>query len=131
MNTHLRELFDDQLEQVLAELPQRVHELMKEVPLVIEDYPSSEVMKRAGVKRRTGLLGLYTGIPLTHQSVHQWGVPSPVVHIYRDGILSQVRRPGRDINSADLQRQIRVTILHEYGHHHGLTEHDLRELGYG
>ena len=34
-------------------------------------------------------------------------------------------------DEVDLRKQIRKTILHEYGHHVGLTEHDLRKLGYG
>jgi predicted Zn-dependent protease with MMP-like domain len=35
------------------------------------------------------------------------------------------------MDEAKLRQQIRKTILHEYGHHVGLTERDLRELGYG
>ncbi len=38
-------------------------------------------------------------------------------------------RRGR-VDEAELRRQIRITILHELGHHHGLTEEDLEELGY-
>jgi predicted Zn-dependent protease with MMP-like domain len=45
--------------------------------------------------------------------------------------MSQARRPGGQFDAAELQRQIRFTILHEYGHHVGLTERDLREFGYG
>jgi predicted Zn-dependent protease with MMP-like domain len=130
MNTELRQFFDDQLELVLAELPQQVKELIDEVPLVVEDYPSPEVMRQTGVRQRGDLCGLYTGIPLIHRSIEQWGVPSDVIHIFRQGILGQARRRGQ-IDSAELRKQIRMTILHEYGHHHGLTERDLRELGYG
>jgi predicted Zn-dependent protease with MMP-like domain len=126
----LRELFDEQLDIVLAELPQQVKDLIDKVPLVVEDYPSAQVMRQTGVRHRSALCGLYTGIPLIHRSVQQWGVPSDVIHIYRQGILSQARR-GRSIDAAELRKQIRMTILHEYGHHHGLTERDLRELGYG
>jgi predicted Zn-dependent protease with MMP-like domain len=35
------------------------------------------------------------------------------------------------VDEAELRRQIRITILHELGHHFGMTEDDLRELGYG
>ena len=31
----------------------------------------------------------------------------------------------------ELREQIRVTLLHELGHHHGLDEDDLEALGYG
>jgi predicted Zn-dependent protease with MMP-like domain len=76
------------------------------------------------------LLGLYTGISLLDRSVNDWGQPSPVVQIYRLGILSQSRkRDGFD--EAALREIIRRTILHEYGHHVGLTEADLDRLGYG
>lgn len=130
MNAGLRRLFDEQFEQVLAELPPRLHELMNEVPLVVEDYPPPEVMRKVNVRHRGNLLGLYTGIPITAQSVNQSGVPSPVVHLYREGLLRQASRRRGQIDSAELRREIRSTILHEYGHHHGLSEQDLDALGY-
>jgi predicted Zn-dependent protease with MMP-like domain len=126
----LRQLFDEQLELVLAELPELVKKLMNDVPMVVEDYPSDAIMRRARVRHRSHLCGLYTGIPLIHRSVEHSGVPSDVIHIFRLGILGQARRNGQ-IDTAELRKQIRKTILHEYGHHHGLTERDLRELGYG
>ena len=131
MNVKLRELFDTQLEAVLAELPQQVHDLLDEVPLVVEDYPSREIMRRMRVRHRGDLCGLYTGIPLIHRSVEHWGTPSDVIHIYREGILSISRRTDGTISLPRLRKQIRKTILHELGHHHGLTERELRELGYG
>ena len=131
MNTELRELFDVQLEQVIAELPEQVQALIDKVPMVVEDYPSPEVMERMGIRHRATLMGLYTGIPLTKRSVDQSGVPSDVIHIYREGIFHQSRSRDGRINEAALRKQIRTTILHEYGHHHGLSERDLRELGYG
>ena len=36
-----------------------------------------------------------------------------------------------DLKGDTLKREIRITLLHELGHHHGLDEDDLRELGYG
>jgi predicted Zn-dependent protease with MMP-like domain len=38
--------------------------------------------------------------------------------------------PSGEIDEAELRRQIRITILHELGHYHGLTEAELEELGY-
>jgi predicted Zn-dependent protease with MMP-like domain len=131
MNAKLRQLFDSELETVLAEAPQQVRDLLDKVPLVVEDYPSRAVMRRTRVRRRSALCGLYTGIPLIHRSVEQWGVPSDVIHIYREGILSLSRKRDGAISLPKLRRQIRVTILHELGHHHGMTERELGELGYG
>lgn len=131
MNLELRNIFDTEFEVVLAELPARIHELMEEIPLVVEDYPSADVMRRMRVRHRSQLCGLYTGIPLTERSVMHSGVPSDVIQIYREGILSQATRRDGTISVPRLRKQIRITILHEYGHHHGMTERDLREMGYG
>jgi predicted Zn-dependent protease with MMP-like domain len=131
MNPELRALFDEQLESVLAELPQQVTDFMQKVPLVVEDYPSPEVMRRMRVRHSSHLLGLYTGIPLIKRSVNDWGVQSDQIHIYRLGIMGQARSRNGEFDEAALRDQIRRTILHEYGHHVGLTERDLREFGYG
>jgi len=53
------------------------------------------------------------------------------VTIYREGILAASTTPGGRISTAQLRRQIRITILHELAHHHGLGEEELRRLGYG
>jgi len=131
MTPEVRQLFDEQLEVVLRELPQQVKDFMEEVPLVVEDYPSREVMRRMRVRHRSHLCGLYTGIPLIKRSVSDWGVLSDTIHIYRLGIMSQARTRDRGIDEAKLRDEIRRTILHEYGHHVGLTELDLHNLGYG
>jgi predicted Zn-dependent protease with MMP-like domain len=131
MKPELRELFDAQVEVVLSELPQQVRDFMEDVPLVVEDYPSNEVMRRMRIRHRSHLLGLYTGIPLIHRSVNQSGTLSDTIHIYRLGILGQSRKRDGSFDESRLRDQIRRTILHEYGHHVGLTEGDLRRLGYG
>ena len=131
MKPELRELFDTQLELVLPELPEQVRGFMDRVPLVVEDYPSREIMRRMRIRHRSHLYGLYTGVPLIKRSVDHSGTPSDVIHIYRLGILSQSRRRDGSFDEAELRKQIQRTILHEYGHHVGLSERELRELGYG
>jgi|SRR5262245_8184854 predicted Zn-dependent protease with MMP-like domain len=131
MKQEYRDLFDAQVEQVLPALPQQVRDFMEEVPLVVEDYPSREVMRKMRIRHPSHLLGLYTGIPLIHRSIDHWGQPSDVIHIFRLGILGQSRKPDGGFDEAALRENIRRTILHEYGHHVGLTEADLDRLGYG
>jgi predicted Zn-dependent protease with MMP-like domain len=130
MKPELRQFFDEQLELVLAELPQQVKDFMEDVPLVVEDYPSRDVMRRTRIRHRSHLCGLYTGVPLVKRSIEHWGVLSDMIHIYRLGIMSQARNRDGGLDDAELRNQIRRTILHEYGHHVGLTERDLRKLGY-
>jgi predicted Zn-dependent protease with MMP-like domain len=131
VNPRTRSRFDEQLEWVLARLPPLVHELIEKVPLHVEDYPSEEVMDRTGVEYLDDLCGLYSGIPIGEKSITQSGTLPDVVTIYREGILTAATdRRGR-ISTDCLRQQIRITILHELAHHHGLTENELRKLGYG
>ncbi|MEN6408013.1 MAG: metallopeptidase family protein [Thermoguttaceae bacterium] len=126
-----RRRFDEQLERVLKGMPPLVHQLIEQVPLHVEDYPSDEVMDRLGVEYLDELCGLYTGIPIGEKSVTQSGTMPDVVTIYREGILSAAADPRGRITPDRLREQIRITILHELAHHHGLTEEDLERLGYG
>ena len=130
MPPELREYFDSQVDEVLPKMPEQVHKLLDEVPLVVEDFPSKTVMHKLGVRRREHLCGLYTGVPLTQRSIELSGVPSDVIHIYREGILCMATDRRGEIDEPELREQIRITILHELGHHHGLTETELEELGY-
>ncbi|NLX55486.1 MAG: metallopeptidase family protein [Planctomycetaceae bacterium] len=130
MDRDLREYFDQQMDAVIQALPEQVHRLLDDVTMYVEDHPSQEVMQRMRIRRRHQLCGLYTGIPLGSRSVEHSGVLSDAVHIYREGILSlAMDRHGR-IDQEELRHQIRLTVLHELGHHHGMDEQDLHELGY-
>jgi predicted Zn-dependent protease with MMP-like domain len=131
LNPRARRRFDDLLEQVLAELPPLVHELIDRVPLHVEDYPSADVMARTGARRRDQLCGLFTGIPITDRSIEHSGTLPDVVTIYREGILTAARGAHGRVRAERLKREIRITILHELAHYHGLDEHELRQLGYG
>ena len=131
MNPRERCRFDEQLEGVLERLPPMIHELLERVPLHVEDYPSEEVMDQMGMEYIDDLCGLYTGIPIGEKSVTHSGTMPDVVTIYREGILSAATDAQGRIATDRLREQIRITVLHELAHHHGLTEDDLRKLGYG
>jgi predicted Zn-dependent protease with MMP-like domain len=128
---NLRDRFDATLEEVLAELPEELHRLLEEVPLVVEDFPTREDLRRVGARRKDTLCGMYTGIPLTKRSVEHSGTLPDVIRIFRRGILSAATDRRGCISDSALRRQMRVTILHEIGHHFGMGESDLRRYGYG
>jgi predicted Zn-dependent protease with MMP-like domain len=130
MNEKQRAYFDEQLERVLAELPPPVLELLDEIPLIVDDYPAPDVLRRTGTRRRGDLCGLYTGVPLTERSVEHSGRPSDVIHLFRGGILAATIDQVGCLTDHELRRQIRLTILHEFGHYYGLSEDELEELGY-
>ena len=130
-----RRRFDRLLEEVLAELPNHLRELLEEVPLIVEDFPDADLMEAMEAEAPEDLCGTYTGIPLTERSVEHSGVLPEQILIFREGILASAgdaddaESDGRAAD-ADLKREIRVTVLHEMGHHFGLEEEDLRKYGY-
>ena len=134
MDQKLRDFFDLRLERVLADLPEWLIKLLDEVPLHVEDYPSEETLARLGIAHRGNLCGLHTGMPLVQRKRlpdrSGWEDPNTIT-IYREGIMRLSGKPSGHLSERELLRQIRITVLHEMGHYHGLNEADLSELGYG
>jgi predicted Zn-dependent protease with MMP-like domain len=130
MDRATRDFFDGHLRWVMSRVPARVHELLNDVTMYVEDYPSPSIMRQMGIRHRNGLCGLYSGIPLTQRHVEVSGVLSDAIYIYREGILQMAIDRSGNVDRDELRRQIRITVLHELGHHHGLGEQALQELGY-
>ncbi|MHC4995491.1 MAG: metallopeptidase family protein [Planctomycetota bacterium] len=125
-----RDFFDQVLEEVLDALPLSIHNLFHEIPLIIDDQPDPAVLEEMGIDDPGELCGLHTGTPLTERSIEGESHPPDTVHIFRDGILNQALDAEGYVDPNHLKEQIRITILHEYGHHFGLDEDDLAAHGY-
>jgi len=130
MDDELREYFDAQMDCVIERLPAKLRELLDQVPLYVEDYPSKKLRAEMGVRRRDELQGLYSGVSLPDRSLDQPASLSEVIYLFREGILALCTRRGA-VDEDMLREQIRITLLHELGHHYGLNEQDLDKLGYG
>jgi predicted Zn-dependent protease with MMP-like domain len=71
-----------------------------------------------------GLLGLYRGIPLTRRTSTYAGVLPDQITIYRRAICAVCR------SDREVVEQVRRTVVHEVGHHFGIDDARLRELGW-
>ncbi len=142
-----RARFDALLEEALENLPARIRGLLEEVPLVVDDRPEpglvaelyDELAQERGetlAEFAETLCGLHTGVPLTERSVEQSGVLPTEIRVFREGIVEVAggwaAGEGEAAEEVDdtIYEEIMVTILHEIGHHFGLDEADLEELGY-
>lgn len=117
--------FAELVERALAEVPDEFADVLEEVPVDVRDQPTVDQLRRAGVKRNGLLLGLYQGRPRTERSVMDSGTMPDVIFIFQQPIEEICQ------NEEQLIQQVRTTVLHEIGHHFGMTEEDLRRLGYG
>ena len=117
--------FGELVEQAIAELPEQFAAFLDEVPIEIRQRPSKEMLKKLGLREDELLLGLYTGQSLLDRSVTDMARMPNVIFIFQEDVelVSD--------SEADLVREIRTTVLHEIGHHFGMDEADLDELGYG
>jgi len=120
-----KQRFAQLVEEALRELPQPFAEHLEEVSVEIKDRPTPKQLKQQGLKKDELLLGLYVGHPMTERSVEYSGVLPDAIYIFQEDIelVSQ--------SEQELIQQVRTTVLHEIGHHFGMGEDDLDELGYG
>jgi len=125
-----RHRFDRLVEEVLQTLPPDVQDVLDDVPLHVEDHPGPQIVREMELEHRDDLCGLFNGIPLTERSVEHSGMPPPSIVLYREGILAAaVDEDGRTLKKS-IRDQIRITILHEIAHYHGIDEDELTDLGY-
>lgn len=102
------------VEEALDDIPEPFATALREVAVVVEEEDADD----------PDLYGLYLGAPLTEPEA-RLGHPPPRIAVYMRPLMQHF--PQRD----DLVEEIRVTVLHELGHHLGLDEDRLEELGYG
>jgi predicted Zn-dependent protease with MMP-like domain len=119
-----RDEFEDCVEEALTDLPDEVAHLMDNIVVLVADEPSAEELDRVGVGDGCLLLGLYMGVPLGRRGRHRYGnVPPDRVVIYQRSIEAAYPRKC-------IVEGIRRTVLHEVGHHFGLSDAQLRQMGY-
>ncbi len=115
--------FSELVTQALADVPKEFADFLEEVPVEVMDNPTQRMLDSVGLKNGI-LLGLYRGRPRTVRNVEDSGVLPDVIYIFQNSIETVC-------NSEDeLIRQVRITVLHEIGHHFGLSDEDLGKLGY-
>jgi predicted Zn-dependent protease with MMP-like domain len=114
MITVAPERFEEMVADALDSLPDELGRLIRNVAVMVEHAPGPP-----------GLLGLYQGIPLTSRTASGYaGVLPDRITIYRLAICA--------ICSTEPQvvEQVRRTVIHEVGHHFGIDDQRLRELGW-
>ncbi|MDQ4144810.1 MAG: metallopeptidase family protein [Actinomycetota bacterium] len=117
------EAFRDLVADALDSLPEDITALMENVEVVVEDEPPAESLAR--LPRGGTLLGEYRGFPLTARGMNYEGALPDKISIFKGPIERMERTPN------GIREQVRRTVMHEIGHHFGMDEDRLEELGWG
>jgi predicted Zn-dependent protease with MMP-like domain len=120
-----KQRFSELVERALEGLPQPFADHVEEISVEIKDRPTRKQLHDLGMEEDELMLGLYVGSPFIDRSVlHSGQLPDRIFIFQEDVELASD-------SEADLVEQVRVTVLHELGHHFGMDEDQLDELGYG
>jgi len=93
--------------------------------LVIQtaEWPDEDTLDAMEIDSPYGLLGLYHGIDLTQKSIMDPRPSQDMVFLYRQPILAFTKHRGEELG-----RVIAHVLIHEVGHHFGLSDEDMHEL---
>ena len=105
--------FERHVANALASLPPDLAAAVRNIEIVVEDAHPEE----------PDLFGLYEGVPLPERG--DWVALMPDrIRIFRRPLEEEFPDP------AELEDEIRITVLHELAHYFGIDEDRLDELGY-
>lgn len=108
--------------QVIERMPEPFRAHLENVAVDVEERPSAQTLRRMGLAHDEWdqLMGLFQGAPLTEQ---HFGEHHPNhITLYKQSIEAACR------SRAEIEYEIRRTVIHELAHHFGYSEDDLDEF---
>ena len=108
--------------RAIASLPEALRPYADECMMTVRRQPSKKLRRELGLKPNDVLFGLYQGTLVGGRRYH--AVMPPRIILFYDALVEACRTDDQ------LEREIRRTVLHEIGHHFGMDEDQLDELGY-
>lgn len=110
------------VEEALSSLPKEFAQKLNNVIVTVDDFPTSYQLQKAKIPPWALLFGLYEGVPQTKRGVYYNSIPDKIT-IFKNAIqrISQTEE--------GIKAQVRQTVIHEIGHHFGLSDKQLRRAG--
>jgi predicted Zn-dependent protease with MMP-like domain len=114
--------FEAIVARALDGIPPPFSAALAEVAVVIEDEPSPVQRRDNGLDLDDMLYGLYEGVPRTEWAA-DWAISANKISIFRLPLEDDFPDP------ADLEEEVRLTVIHELAHHLGIDDERLGDLG--
>jgi len=116
-----REDFVKVVEEALDSLPREFRSRIRNVAILVEDFPPHQLPAQPGQPRRL-LLGIFNGVPRTKKSVFDLSMGPDHIVLYQKNIEAICT------SEVEVRHQIRQTLIHELGHYFGMTEEQLKDV---
>jgi predicted Zn-dependent protease with MMP-like domain len=107
----------------LERLPEPFAQSLGDIVLLVPDFADRATLSAMGIANPFELSGLYEGIPLTERSVEQSGTLPERIFLYRRPILEEWAE-----GDETLEDLVAHVLIHEVGHHFGLSDGDIHAL---
>jgi predicted Zn-dependent protease with MMP-like domain len=107
----------------LARLPEAFRLHLADVVLRVDELAEDDVLAELGIDDPFELTGLYTGRPVGDKSVSDFAAMPDMIHLYRRALLDEWIETG-----VSLEALITHVVVHEVGHHFGLSDADMHAL---
>ncbi len=114
---------EDITRRALAGLPPEFKKLAEGVALLVTDFPDEETMAAMEIDDPFEILGLYHGLSLDQKSVADVADDVDRVFIYRRPVLDYWCETGEPLDQI-----VRHVLIHEIGHHFGLSDDDMAAI---
>ena len=108
----------------LARLPAVFARHLGEVVLRVEDFADAETLAALGIEDPFELTGIYEGIALGEKSIDHSGAMPDRIRLFRAPILDEWIERGDET----LEHLVAHVLVHEVGHHFGLSDEDMHAL---
>ena len=109
--------------RALDGIPQALRRHLRDVIILIEEFPDPEIEAEMDLGSPFDLLGLYHGVSLDRKSVGDSPEDIDRIFLYRRPLLDYWCETGEDLEAI-----IRNTLIHEVGHHFGFSDDDMERL---
>jgi predicted Zn-dependent protease with MMP-like domain len=107
----------------IERLPDPFRQFLDDVVLRVEEFADDDVLAELGIEDPFDLSGLYTGRPIGEKSVSDSGALPDMIHLFRRSLLEEWVETG-----VSLEALVRHVVIHEVGHHFGLSDADMHAL---
>ncbi len=114
---------EDIARRAYAELPETFRRFVGDVVIRVVDFPDEDTEREMGLETPFDLLGLYRGVDMGRKSVAWTPQDVDMIFLYRRPLLDFWCESGED-----LEHLIRHVLIHEIGHHFGLSDDDMEAL---